>query len=124
MIRRPPRSTRTDTLFPYTTLFRSFRRVSGVGRLQQTLQVQDPGAGLRLPGGHGLPFEGPHARRHRGDHRLAGHRVRGDRPMSGKVIAEAGLQPATFPWTPESESRLAEILAKDPTGRHARCSLL
>src|SRR3546814_18382838 len=26
MIRRPPRSTRTDTLFPYTTLFRSARR--------------------------------------------------------------------------------------------------
>src|SRR3546814_9332963 len=25
MIRRPPRSTRTDTLFPYTTLFRSVR---------------------------------------------------------------------------------------------------
>src|SRR3546814_15709129 len=27
MIRRPPRSTRTDTLFPYTTLFRSQRRL-------------------------------------------------------------------------------------------------
>src|SRR3546814_8223746 len=27
MIRRPPRSTRTDTLFPYTTLFRSIREV-------------------------------------------------------------------------------------------------
>src|SRR3546814_17947895 len=27
MIRRPPRSTRTDTLFPYTTLFRSPRGV-------------------------------------------------------------------------------------------------
>src|SRR3546814_2260384 len=27
MIRRPPRSTRTDTLFPYTTLFRSALRV-------------------------------------------------------------------------------------------------
>src|SRR3546814_8037700 len=26
MIRRPPRSTRPDTLFPYTTLFRSFRQ--------------------------------------------------------------------------------------------------
>src|SRR3546814_19426674 len=26
MIRRPPRSTRTDTLFPYTTLIRSFDR--------------------------------------------------------------------------------------------------
>src|SRR3546814_13675112 len=29
MIRRPPRSTRTDTLFPYTTLFRSI--ITGVG---------------------------------------------------------------------------------------------
>src|SRR3546814_5459692 len=28
MIRRPPRSTRTDTLFPYTTLFRSVYRLS------------------------------------------------------------------------------------------------
>src|SRR3546814_8805449 len=29
MIRRPPRSTRTDTLFPYTTLFRSHDLVFG-----------------------------------------------------------------------------------------------
>src|SRR3546814_8182144 len=29
MIRRPPRSTRTDTLFPYTTLFRSFGHLGG-----------------------------------------------------------------------------------------------
>src|SRR3546814_13496588 len=29
MIRRPPRSTRTDTLFPYTTLFRSRRGTRG-----------------------------------------------------------------------------------------------
>src|SRR3546814_6675037 len=39
MIRRPPRSTRTDTLFPYTTLFRSVRidmqpRLFGRRRLQ------------------------------------------------------------------------------------------
>src|SRR3546814_19281998 len=34
MIRRPPRSTRTDTLFPYTTLFRSAERGrAGRGRL-------------------------------------------------------------------------------------------
>src|SRR3546814_9741430 len=33
MIRRPPRSTRTDTLFPYTTLFRSSRlRSTRTGR--------------------------------------------------------------------------------------------
>src|SRR3546814_20912418 len=30
MIRRPPRSTRTDTLFPYTTLFRSPSSRSGL----------------------------------------------------------------------------------------------
>src|SRR3546814_7635246 len=37
MIRRPPRSTRTDTLFPYTTLFRSGFLA---GRERGTLRVQ------------------------------------------------------------------------------------
>src|SRR3546814_13647383 len=39
MIRRPPRSTRTDTLLPYTTLFRSVRhwRAAVVGGLWLTL---------------------------------------------------------------------------------------
>src|SRR3546814_9271966 len=32
MIRRPPRSTRTDTLFPYTTLFRSIEHVEAAAR--------------------------------------------------------------------------------------------
>src|SRR3546814_17521737 len=35
MIRRPPRSTRTDTLFPYTTLFRSRRGVNHAGACAQ-----------------------------------------------------------------------------------------
>src|SRR3546814_4130323 len=35
MIRRPPRSTRTDTLFPYTTPFRSEAR-EGLGQIRQT----------------------------------------------------------------------------------------
>src|SRR3546814_18484625 len=38
MIRRPPRSTRTDTLFPYTTLFRSRVRE---GEQHQPLQYRD-----------------------------------------------------------------------------------
>src|SRR3546814_19502130 len=39
MRRRPPRSTRTDTLFPYTTLFRSYRGV----RVGEVLSVDlDP----------------------------------------------------------------------------------
>src|SRR3546814_11385733 len=42
MIRRPPRSTRTDTLFPYTTLFRSVldlavSRFNAFARLQNEL---------------------------------------------------------------------------------------
>src|SRR3546814_15832616 len=40
MIRRPPRSTRTDTLFPYTTLFRSERlQPHHVRRTQVGLQA-------------------------------------------------------------------------------------
>src|SRR3546814_4984226 len=35
MIRRPPRSTRTDTLFPYTTLFRSWARVQRIAQRAQ-----------------------------------------------------------------------------------------
>src|SRR3546814_1754175 len=68
MIRRPPRSTRTYTLFPYTTLFRSlqvaFLRVrtqpaAGVARLpHQVLERTGQAAGVRLVGmdllGHGL----------------------------------------------------------------------
>src|SRR3546814_18166662 len=43
MIRRPPRSTRTDTLFPYTTLFRSLAKARlGVGaELEQALEDGD-----------------------------------------------------------------------------------
>src|SRR3546814_7496212 len=33
MIRRPPRSTRTDTLFPYTTLFRAHDVLKSAGRI-------------------------------------------------------------------------------------------
>src|SRR3546814_3414590 len=44
MIRRPPRSTRTDTLFPYTTLFRSPR-----GRRGQRGGLGDAGAAATGP---------------------------------------------------------------------------
>src|SRR3546814_12977555 len=61
MIRRPPRSTRTDTLFPYTTLFRSlhFNAVVGevmvdlfivLGRLQQRLGRNAAHVGARAAG--------------------------------------------------------------------------
>src|SRR3546814_14762043 len=40
MIRRPPRSTRTDTLFPYTTLFRSARASISLGFTFRTLRSE------------------------------------------------------------------------------------
>src|SRR3546814_3372464 len=40
MIRRPPRSTRTDTLFPYTTLFRSLVAGLGIGGIAIGLAAQ------------------------------------------------------------------------------------
>src|SRR3546814_17304169 len=44
MIRRPPRSTLTDTLFPYTTLFRARPRAcgQGAGTRRMTMQVITP----------------------------------------------------------------------------------
>src|SRR3546814_10383091 len=58
ILRRPPRSTRTDTLFPYTTLFRSSRAPPiGVGHRERGAPF---GAEYRLPrgraaGDHGGP---------------------------------------------------------------------
>src|SRR3546814_11660528 len=42
-IRRPPRSTRTDTLFPYTTLFRSREQIAEIGdsALDELLHPED-----------------------------------------------------------------------------------
>src|SRR3546814_19028247 len=42
MIRRPPRSTRTDTLFPYTTLFRSIGNVGDIGAAADHVQAPGP----------------------------------------------------------------------------------
>src|SRR3546814_19474507 len=48
MIRRPPRSTRTDTLFPYTTLFRSdmldMARVNQASRAKILWKIRFPNA--------------------------------------------------------------------------------
>src|SRR3546814_9999329 len=49
MIRRPPRSTRTDTLFPYTTLFRSYRHDRRPDRIRAS-----------APGLHGDAARGRH----------------------------------------------------------------
>src|SRR3546814_4908981 len=51
MIRRPPRSTRTDTLFPYTTLFRSLTLLLDVdvARGRERTRGRDLAAGANGP---------------------------------------------------------------------------
>src|SRR3546814_8290920 len=57
LIRRPPRSTRTNTLFPYTTLFRS-RQHAPFARLQR----------LQLPVADRRPCQPQRRQAHRGRH--------------------------------------------------------
>src|SRR3546814_11608804 len=72
MIRRPPRSTRTDTLFPYTTLFRAGQRAGRRARAK------------------GVDLGEITGRRHRRDHRaVACHRETAHRGAHGRCRADA-----------------------------------
>src|SRR3546814_14346613 len=83
MIRRPPRSTRSDTLFPYTTLFRSDIEVdAGV--------AGDLGAGIYGPEG-----DQPYRALQQNDETAEAHRE-GERPQQagaqlGGVAGAVGL---------------------------------
>src|SRR3546814_5833819 len=63
MIRRPPRSTRTDTLFPYTTLFRSpYGRFAALVISSEDIEVargQAQRLGAKAPVADGLAVYGP-----------------------------------------------------------------
>src|SRR3546814_4857959 len=61
MIRRPPRSTRTDTLFPYTTLFRSFHTLLVGGNPMKTSAIYALIHALEKQGGVWFPRGGTHA---------------------------------------------------------------
>src|SRR3546814_21189982 len=78
MIRRPPRSTRTDTLFPYTTLFRSHR---------PSRALFDRRAARHSARGHG-PLPSGEAARRRGVSRSTGgeRMMRGLRPIFGTFL--------------------------------------
>src|SRR3546814_13761841 len=79
MIPRPPRSTRTDTLFPYTTLFRSrVRRADRAGD-----RVLPPARPVDGGGRRGFAGRGVHA--HRGGDRAGeGGGLTGERIPYGK----------------------------------------
>src|SRR3546814_18434482 len=107
MIRRPPRSTRTDTLFPYTTLFRSATIAPHETRYLRPFR-RDPDfrrtrllRGRRSGGLHPLPAQsrgsGAASRPDRRSERLAWPRrsAHYDRPgrRPGGAEAGAGLAP-------------------------------
>src|SRR3546814_19049972 len=54
MIRRPPRSTRTDTLFPYTTLFRSQFRLATPEQIDMLVPIARDDARLLVDRDGGL----------------------------------------------------------------------
>src|SRR3546814_2555208 len=92
MIRRPPRSTRTDTLFPYTTLFRSrqegIRRVPGRRPEGPRDAAQEAGFGWYQPhhdraSGQDRARDDPHRPPGRGDRQARrGHRERSEEHTS------------------------------------------
>src|SRR3546814_12107374 len=73
MIRRPPRPTRTDTLFPSTTLFRSAG--GGAGQLVPEVDARRALVVRQLRTAvldeRGLVGRGPRGQHHEGRHRLA-----------------------------------------------------
>src|SRR3546814_17269833 len=95
MIRRPPRSTRTDTLFPYTTLFRSggavARRVRGPDRADRGRAVADVVSRAGSSAGDGQFGLCPRGRggRRRGCRRARDRTGRGDRKsvVEGKRVS-------------------------------------
>src|SRR3546814_19206893 len=93
MIRRPPGSTRTDTLFPYPTFFRS--RGVGAGRLDRAVR----GLGVEVGEAPGFGELGPDRRLHAGD--AAALLVDQDRNVVAAVEgAEAGGQGAELVGSP------------------------
>src|SRR3546814_17580512 len=107
MIRRPPRSTRTDTLFPYTTLFRSAFGVEHGGRgdadgrlAAAHLAIDDRGAFAAIDKQPGdgvdhIGLRGEQLALERGEEQLTmpPHRAGGDRRIGevewgGRVVAE------------------------------------
>src|SRR3546814_1591202 len=93
MIRRPPRSTRTDTLFPYTTLFRSLAR----GRIQ-----------LRPPDALGIEENRAGPRPHRRQiFRLLARRAPDQPARRGAGVEHAGLSLAGAEPAPDERPAAA-----------------
>src|SRR3546814_5660806 len=88
MLRRPPRATRTDTLFPYTTLFRSPKEVAatvGDGVVRNVAPRRARQIGRHVSSGHQLKGGAAIAAEANGKHRLILRRkIEEDRGEAGR----------------------------------------
>src|SRR3546814_5355107 len=87
-IRRPPRFTRTDTLFPYTTLFRSFGAVAAAGRAREVdlaAAADRPGGDADLVGSFYAGIDVGHVSRSKGFGASWGFRARNTDPPSAGI---------------------------------------
>src|SRR3546814_11346759 len=113
MIRRPPRSTRTDTLFPYTTLFRS----SGLAREASEAATSDacPARGVPKPAIAPTPVEEAAASFLTNGYAAVAAKVRapGQASDSVRLSAAASLSPAVTKicYKPPAAKRLRLCLA-------------
>src|SRR3546814_8562947 len=113
MIRRPPRSTRTDTLFPYTTLFRSRQPAGGLGADGDRLRL----AGARLLP-HAVAAERRHergARRHHGGGRRLHRHQPAVRPALQAARPEGAM--SSQAQNPAASGWRAWLLSASPASR-------
>src|SRR3546814_17217624 len=96
MIRRPPRSTRTDTLFPYTTLFRSYAIAD---RLVKSLSELSLVCALCLNPGHPC---GSRSTRQGGREELCVGRTVATRDIAGRPVSVYGGVRFSLLQQPES----------------------
>src|SRR3546814_20098262 len=112
MIRRPPRSTRTDTLFPYTTLFRSDEGHRRGGR--RTRQWPAAGCGGADPGrgpARGAVVVHPHRRLRRLPPAPVRHPGRGRRTLTVLVLGPGPRVHRAQPRLPPEPRRGRPALA-------------
>src|SRR3546814_10927315 len=109
MIRRPPRSTRTDTLFPYTTLFRSWPAgIAGICAMQHNPGIVAMqhylGESIHVPAlvGRGYAPDTPnpdfYIRRPRPGIPGIPARQRGSPPVGGVAIGTASCRERVCPY--------------------------
>src|SRR3546814_17974394 len=108
MIRRPPRSTRTDTLFPYTTLFRSLFGFSRDSAWAYPLPVEAKGWPLPTPRLRAPPVGGRYPFHQETDRIKRRARMNAEPPVNpaqGCPVIQHRLRPpparSTQHWVPD-----------------------